>query len=51
MSASTHVTLSSADMNWPASLAERMGKTAPPAMQTIGHAVLQASTVSQSADS
>ena len=36
MSAPAPVTLTPADTNWPASLAERMGGSAPPALQVIG---------------
>jgi predicted Rossmann fold nucleotide-binding protein DprA/Smf involved in DNA uptake len=42
MSAPTPVTLTSADADWPASLAERMGQTAPPALQAIGPVALLA---------
>ena len=42
MSAPTPATLTSADTNWPASLAERMGSSAPPALQVIGPVALLA---------
>lgn len=42
MSAPTPVTLTPADTAWPASLAERMGSAAPPALQVIGPVALLA---------
>jgi len=42
MSAPAPVTLTSADTNWPASLAERLGSSAPPALQVIGPVALLA---------
>jgi predicted Rossmann fold nucleotide-binding protein DprA/Smf involved in DNA uptake len=42
MSAPTPVTLTPADTDWPASLAERMGSAAPPALQVIGPVALLA---------
>ncbi len=42
MSAPAPVTLTPADTDWPASLAERMGQTAPPALQVIGPVALLA---------
>ena len=40
MSAPAPITLTSADTDWPASLAERMGTSAPPALQVIGPVAL-----------
>ena len=42
MSAPTPVTLTPADTAWPASLAERLGASAPPALQAIGPVALLA---------
>ena len=42
MSAPTPVTLTPADTDWPASLAARMGSTAPPALQALGPVALLA---------
>ena len=42
MSVPAPVTLTSAGTNWPASLAERMGSSAPPALQVIGPVALLA---------
>jgi len=42
MSAPAPVTLTSADADWPANLAERMGSSAPPTLQAIGPVTLLA---------
>ena len=42
MSAPTPFTLTPADMDWPASLAARMGSTTPPALQVVGPVALLA---------
>ena len=42
MSAPASITLTPADTNWPASLAERMGDSVPPALQLLGPIALLA---------
>ena len=42
MSAPVLITLTPADTNWPANLAERLGNSAPPALQLIGPVALLA---------